>query len=149
MKSAELYERDETVWLEEQARLLKQGQHQRLDLPNLIDFLESMARRDRRQLSNRLCQLLVHLLKWQFQSEKRTRSWRSTINHQRIQVRKLLESGALRKTAEEAIPKCFRDAVKLCALETGIKRSMLPKSCPYSLQFLLSDELPESRNAVK
>jgi hypothetical protein len=59
-----LYETDETAWLETMADLIKQGRLQDLDYTHLGEYLEDMARRDRREVKSRLVTLLAHLLKW-------------------------------------------------------------------------------------
>ena len=92
---SELYEKDETAWLDAMAELATHGRAESLDLVNLAEFLESMANRDRRESSSRLLLLLMHLLKWEYQPEARTGSWRRTISEQRRQLREICESGVL------------------------------------------------------
>ena len=58
-----LYESDETAWLELMASHAEAGRYEELDLPNLSEFLSSMAKRDRREVLSRLVVLLAHLLK--------------------------------------------------------------------------------------
>ena len=57
-----------------------------LDLENIAEELEGMARSDKRQLVNRFAVLLAHLLKWQFQSQLRSKSWERTIKEQRKRI---------------------------------------------------------------
>ena len=80
----DLYERDETAWLETMARLAADRRVEEIDLENLSEFLTPMAHRDRREVENRLEQLLKHLLKHEYQPGRRSRSWRSTIDEQRL-----------------------------------------------------------------
>src|SRR5438552_1020147 len=87
---ARLYETDETAWLEQMSRMIKERRFSRLDYKNLGEFLLDMARRDRREVSSRLRTLLAHLLKWEHQPRKRSRSWRSTIRDQRHELQDLL-----------------------------------------------------------
>ncbi|MEO7494368.1 MAG: DUF29 domain-containing protein [Massilia sp.] len=81
-----LYEADFVLWVEEQARLLRAQQFSSLDLPNLIEEIEAMARSDRRELRNRLAVLLAHLLKCQYQAEKKSSGWLGTM-HTAVQDR--------------------------------------------------------------
>src|SRR5205823_14073340 len=57
-----------------------------LDLENIAEELEGMARSDRREIRNRLIVLLVHLLKHKFQPRQRSRGWRATIADQRPRI---------------------------------------------------------------
>ncbi len=59
----ELYARDFVAWCENTATNLKVRQFDALDLDNLIEEIESLAKRDRRELQSRLDVLLNHLLK--------------------------------------------------------------------------------------
>ncbi len=62
-----LYDKDFYAWTQEQASLLQSRQWSQLDLPNLIEEIESLGRQERRELINRLSVLMAHLLKWQYQ----------------------------------------------------------------------------------
>jgi len=71
----DLYEVDETAWLEAMAALLESGRREELDYANLLEYLTDMAKRDRREVKSRLKVLLAHLLRWKYQPELRTGSW--------------------------------------------------------------------------
>jgi hypothetical protein len=58
-KKTSLYKRDLNLWLEIAIAQLKMGDLQNLDIDNLIEELEGLAGRDRRELKNRLKTLLV------------------------------------------------------------------------------------------
>ena len=77
-----LYERDETAWLETMAEMIAQKQYAALDHRHLSEYLSDMAKRDRREVTSRLVVMLSHLLKWQFQPEGQSTSWRGTIREQ-------------------------------------------------------------------
>jgi hypothetical protein len=49
-----LYEADFYRWSQEQANLLRHHQWNQLDLPNLIEEIESLGRKERQELRNRL-----------------------------------------------------------------------------------------------
>jgi hypothetical protein len=91
MSTSSLYETDFYAWTQEQVDLLKAQQWDRIDVTNLIEEIETLGRKECQELRNCLGVLLGHLLKWQFQAEKRTSSWLSTIREQRVQIRLLLE----------------------------------------------------------
>ena len=87
---AQLYEADETAWLEAMADLIQQGRWGDLDYPHLEEYLSDMARRDRREVESRLTTLLAHVLKWVHQPDHRSRSWRGTIVEQRQELEELV-----------------------------------------------------------
>mgnify|MGYP002006146128 CR=1 FL=1 len=70
--------------------MLTSGNWEKLDTAHLFEELEGMSRSEHRQLQNRLIVLLLHLLKWQFQSALQNNSWCLTIVEQRAQIEDLL-----------------------------------------------------------
>jgi hypothetical protein len=137
---ADLYERDETAWLERMAELVAKGQLAEPDYQHLAEYLTDMATRDRREVKSRLIVLLTHLLKWQFQVEGQSASWRGTIREQRLQLQLLLESSTLRKHAEAVLADAYAHARKLAAGETGVRLARFPKECSWTIDELLSDD---------
>src|SRR5271156_1447055 len=81
--SNSLYERDFYAWANEQASLLRAGRLAEADLENIAEEIESMARSEKRELTNRLKLLLTHLLKWRYQPTLRCKGWSYTIEGQR------------------------------------------------------------------
>ncbi len=136
---ADLYETDETAWLEGMAALAAEGRAGALDLLHLSEYLLDMAKRDRRDVSQRLLTLLVHLLKWEHQSDKRSQSWRLTIEEQREELQELLESGTLRNHADKELEKVYRKAVRRTAVETGLEEKAFPASCPLTVEQILAE----------
>ena len=62
-KLTENYDSDFHAWIHKHIEWLKSGQFDKLDVDNLIEELESMAGRDRRELISHLIILMAHLLK--------------------------------------------------------------------------------------
>ncbi len=139
---ARLYREDEVAWLDRTAELARARRFDEIDHRSLAEYLEDMARRDRREVKNRLVTLMLHLLKWQFQPAKRTRSWATTIAHQRFELEDAVDITTLRNHAVDVLPTAYRRATRLASKETGLEESHFPEACPFSLDFLLSDELP-------
>jgi hypothetical protein len=135
-----LYEQDETAWLEIMADLCLRRDYQVLDLRHLGEYLADMAKRDRREVLNRLETLLVHLLKWEFQPNKQTASWKGTILEQRRQLRHLVASKTLMNHAVNVLADAYADARKQAAVETQMKASKFPKECPWGLDGILSED---------
>jgi hypothetical protein len=138
---AELYEADETAWLEAMAELIREGRLADLDYPHLQEYLTDMAGRDRREVKSRLVVLLTHLLKWAHQQDHRSRSWRTTILNQRYELADLAEKGVLRNHAEAVLTEAYTRALKLAASETGLPVETFSGECPYTVDQLLSPDL--------
>jgi hypothetical protein len=77
------YEQDFYAWTQEQSELLRLAQWQGLDIENLVEEILSLGRQQKQQLRNRLGILIGHLLKWDYQPQLRSKSWRATIREQR------------------------------------------------------------------
>jgi hypothetical protein len=138
---SELYEADETAWLDRMATLVADGRTSEFDLPNLQEFLQSMAKRDRKEMTSRMRVLLAHLLKWTYQQDKRSKSWKLTILEQRNELEfDCTNSGTLRNYAEEELANIYPKAVIDAAYETGMEVSDFPAECPWTLDQLLADD---------
>lgn len=138
--SPSLYEKDFYAWTQEQASLLRNQQWSQLDLINLIEEIESLGKQQRQELRNRLSLLIGHLLKWEYQSEGRSRSWLATIRIQRLDVSELLESNpSLKLYLEEALQKAYIKGVELAVKETELPRRTFPLECLYSLSQIIED----------
>jgi hypothetical protein len=136
-----LYDQDLLAWAEQQVGHLRAGQLDRLDLAHLIEQLEAMAGSLRRELKNRLRILLAHLLKWQYQPRRRSRSWLATIADQRDQIADLLEENpSLRRELEPAARAAYPQARKRAAIETGLPRATFPGDLPYGLGDIMGEE---------
>lgn len=140
-----LYEQDYYLWLEETANLLRKNQLTDLDIPNLIEEIEAMGKSEKRSLYSNLKILLMHLLKYRYQPEKRSNSWRYTIEEHRQRITEAFEdSPSLQKYALEVFDKCYQDAKKLASKETGLSIDAFPNNSPINLEKALqSDYLPE------
>jgi hypothetical protein len=139
------YTNDFHAWTQEQVNLLKTQQWDILDTVNLIEELETLGRKERQELRNRLAVLLGHLLKWQFQAEKRSSSWLSTIREQRIQIKLLLEdSPSLKPYLEQVFLTAYELGLALAIRETQLGEQIFPEICPYSSEKTLNSEfLPD------
>jgi len=145
MYTYNLYKTDFYAWTQEQVSLLTNQQWDQLDTINLIEEIETLGRKERQELRNRLGILLGHLLKWQFKSEKRSNSWLSTIREQRIQIKLLLsDSPSLKPYLDEVFVTVYELGLALAIRETELGEQVFPEICPYTLDQTLNPEfLPE------
>ena len=133
-----LYEADFYAWTQEQAELLRNQQWNQIDLPNLVEEIESLGKQQRQELRNRLSVLLEHLLKWQYQPKRRSRSWLATLRIQRLDLAELLKDNpSLKPYFEDALSTAYLRGVELAVGETDLPGSTFPADCPYTLTELL------------
>ena len=135
---SDLYLADETAWLEAMAELIASGNRADLDYANLREYLTDMANRDRREVNSRLVQLLMHILKWEFQPDHRSGSWQNSIFDQQYELNQLVGRGVLRNHAEDVLAEEYPTAVKRAAAQTGLPTARFPQQCTYSLDELLA-----------
>ncbi len=137
-----LYNKDFYLWTKTVAQQLKEQKFNEVDIPNLIEEIESMGRSEKRELKNKLIVLLMHLIKWQYQPQKRSENWRSTIIEQRICIEVLLEdSPSLQPIIVESLENCYQKARLKASEETGIKLNFFPQECPFTLEETLNNYL--------
>ncbi|UTY58407.1 DUF29 domain-containing protein [Massilia sp. erpn] len=132
------YEDDFVLWLDAQAALLRSGQFCQLDLENLIEELNGMSRHERHALKSRLEILLLHLLKCEFQPERKTPSWQCSVVEQRRKILEILEDSP--SLNQEVLPfsvKVYPHAHIKASLETGLPASIFPSGQPYTIEQLL------------
>jgi hypothetical protein len=141
----DLYEKDYVLWSETIAQQLRDRAYDQVDWANLIEEIEDMSRRERKALQSNLVVLLLHLLKWQFQVQMRSGSWRGSIveHRQRIQD-DIQESPSLRSVLSQVWDEAYRKAVARAVAETGLEIEVFPIVCPYDVEQILDDEfLPD------
>lgn len=140
-----LYEQDFYLWIQTTAELLKQKNFTQLDLDNLIEEIETMGRSEKRALESNLEVLLMHLLKYQIQTERRSKSWQYTILEHRRRVQKVLqESPSLKPYFDQVFDESYQTARRLAVIETGLGIATFPEQSPFTLEQVLDcDFLPE------
>ncbi len=140
-----LYSTDFVQWVETNLEYLKAQDYDRVDWENLLEEIADMSRRERQSLESNLIILLLHLLKWQYQPEFRSGSWKGSIREHRRRLNKALKaSPSLKAYFHEIIAESHIDAAKQAADETSLPRSTFPIDCPYSPAEILDEEfLPE------
>ena len=140
------YNIDFAEWVRNQVNLLRTGGMSRLDVEELVEELSELARSQRRALRSHLQNLLLHLLKWQFQPERRGNSRQRSIDNARDKIDDLLMESPSIKDEFTDIEKWYRRARRDAARETAIQVDDLPETCPFDLdsEVLSEDWLPAS-----
>lgn len=132
------YEGDYLLWINSQVELLRARKFDQLDLDNLIEELDAMARRDKRELASRIETVIVHLLKCRAQPEQISSSWRGTLCEQRSRIRRLLKDmPSLANAIDGYAADCYACARERAVAETGLPASAFPTSNPFTSGQLL------------
>jgi hypothetical protein len=132
------YDRDFYAWTQDQAQLLRLGKLDRLDTQHLAEEIEDMGRAERRALESRLEVLIMHLLKWQFQPNLRSRSWQLTVKEQRLRLQVLIDDNpSLKPYLSQSLDKIYRLAAISAERETGL--DLFPDICPYAIEQILAE----------
>lgn len=137
--SSTLYHLDFHAWTTEQAAALRDGRLAELDVENLAEEIEDLGKAVFSKLRSSYRVILIHMLKWDQQPVRRTRSWTLSIEAHRHDVADILEeSPSLRPRREEAVFKAYRRARLKAADETGLRTAEFPTECPYSLDEIVN-----------
>jgi hypothetical protein len=139
------YERDFSEWCAQQAELVRQQRFFELDLANVVEELESMGNEQRHALASSYRLIISHLLKWQLQPQKRSRSWLLTVARERANVEDREASNkSLARKAGQLVKATYPKAVRLASIETGLPQNTFPDECPYTVEQLRDpDYMPE------
>jgi len=128
-----LYDEDFYAWSLRQAGLLRAGRLAQADIELIAEEIESLGRAEKRELVSRLTVLLLHLLKWRYQLEKRSASWEASIRVQRNRlIDHLGDNPSLKALLPQAMASAYRDGVLDAVAETGLAAATFPKSSPWS-----------------
>ena len=143
--TATLYEKDFHLWLETTVKLLRERNLQALDYDNLIEEIEAMGRSEINSLKSNLIVVLMDLLKYKYQPQKRSRSWLSSIfEHRRRLVEAFKTSPSLKRYYEEVFDECYQYAVKQVSIETGLSVEHFSNISHFSSEETLDfDFLPQ------
>jgi hypothetical protein len=134
-----LYDRDFFAWSQQQAELLRAGKLTQADIEHIAEEIDSMGRTEKRELISRLSVLLLHLLKWRYQPEKRGPSWDASIRVQRNRLADHLDDNpSLRPLLPHALASAYRDAALEAVAETGLPGATFPDESPWTIEQVLN-----------
>ena len=136
------YDRDLYSWAVEQAALLRAGRIVEVDAGNIAEELDDVGNEQYEKLESALRIILLHLLKWDHQPARRSRSWWASINVGRNQVRRALRKNpGLKRRLDEAIIAAYEDARVQAAAQTHLSPRTFPARCAFSWQQLMDREI--------
>jgi hypothetical protein len=136
------YDRDLYSWAVEQAELLRTGRIAEADARNIAEELDDVGNEQYEKLESALRIILLHLLKWDRQPERRSRSWHLSISIQRRHVLKVLRKNpGLKALADEAVTEAYGIARIEAAAQTLLEDESFPLECPYSWNDIMDREI--------
>ncbi len=134
------YQSDFYAWTREQAAFLRAGQFASADIAHIADEIERLGGGERRELDMCLALLLLRLLKWRNQPERRGSGRQGSIRLQRSNLRRHLKANpSLEAKLPEATAIAYQWAVNEAATEGGLAASSFPATCPWSFDEMMND----------
>jgi hypothetical protein len=141
-KQRDLYTSDFYRWAMETATALRHNKVESVDFRIVAEELEDLGRTEQRELRNRLKQLMLHILKWQYQPARRGLSWRASVNAQRREIQRLLKDNpSLKRQVKAQMADAYSVARDLAVSQTRLPYDRFPAQCPFTLEDLMSKEL--------
>lgn len=132
------YDHDLYGWAVEQAALLRAGRIAEADILNIAGEIEDVGKGEYYRLESALRIILIHLLKWDHQPGRRSRSWRTSIAVQREHAEEVLEDNpGLKPHLARAAKGAYRKARIEAAGEMDRDEAELPEECPYSWEQIM------------
>lgn len=142
-KRGDLYEADFAAWAAAQAEALRAGRLDELDLERLAEEIGDLSNRERDAIESHLETLVLHLLKWRYQPDGRSRSWKATIGVARRHIAKLLRrSPSLRRELPALLAEVYPNARLRAGAETDLPDDSFPAACPFTLDQVTGDWMP-------
>jgi hypothetical protein len=139
-----LYEQDFSLWVKDTVQKLKAKNTENLDWENLIEEIEGLASRDRREIKHRLITLFEHALKRRYVPLNECyRGWELTIKRTQSKLQDILEdSPSLRSYLLEIMPNCYQEALENVRIEYD---SLFPDEYVFSekINLLLTQKVWE------
>ena len=133
------YADDFYTWTQEQSARLRAGDLTALDLQNLAEEIESLGKSEFNSLVSAWRVLLLHMLAFDHQPARRTRSWTLSIKEQRKEASFVLKDNpGLESRLDEALERAYDTARLKAARETRLPLATFPETCPYTRDEMLT-----------
>jgi hypothetical protein len=137
---SDLYEKDTYTWALQQADALRRRSANEIDWENVAEEIESVGRSEASELRSRYTILLLHLLKWLAQPERRSRSWEASIRVQRRAIADHLgENPGLKSRRDELLARAYFEARLQASAETDLPIEMFSETNPFTLEQAMDD----------
>lgn len=133
------YEDDLYTWVQEQVALLRAGRLTEIDALNVAEELEDVAKTEFRSLVSAITIVIQHLLKWDYQTQRRSRSWELSVWEHRGRIEDdLKDSPGLKGRLTEAVERGYKYGRVRALEETKLPDDAIPETCPYSFDDIMT-----------
>ncbi len=138
-----LYDADFVEWTEEMARRIEGKRTDEFDWDHLAEEIRDLGISQKHAVASHLDNLLLHLVKWEIQPNRRGRSWEESISNARRKISRLVEdTPSLKRHLEQSFDDSYVRAARWAMEETH-----LPETTPFTRwskdQVLAPGFLPE------
>jgi len=138
---SQIYLSDFNLWIDRTTQLLQEQRWQEIDVVRLIEEIKDLGKSERRAIASQLTRLLLHLLKWEYQPQRRSDSWLDSITDARTQIElAIADSPSLKNYPAQELEASYQKALRQAAKQTLIEISVFPSSCPHSLELVLTED---------
>ncbi len=130
---------DLAAWAFHQAMLLRAGQLQLIDAARVAEELEDVGHEQYDKFESALRLIVAHMLKWDAQPQRRSRSWQLTIANNRDRVARLLNNNpSFKSRRADAVANAYRAGRREAYAQTKLPLAAFPEECPFSWQELMT-----------
>jgi hypothetical protein len=87
--------------------------------------------------------VLLDMLKWEFKKEIDTSILAISMEARRLEIQRIIANRpALQSRIPDVLPRAYREARTRAEREPGVDASLVPSTCPFSLEYVISGEFP-------
>lgn len=130
-----LYETDIVKWSLKQAQLLRDRKFDLVDLDNLIEEIEDVARRHKDIIEGQIENLIILLLMVNDKPQKRTKTWDRDVLICQTEIHKWIEKEpSLHRHALSSFNFCYKFARKKASILHQISLETIPEECPEDVK---------------
>jgi hypothetical protein len=138
---SQTYLSDFNLWIDQTTQLLQEHRWQEIDVVHLIEEIKDLGKSERRAIASQLTRLLLHLLKWEYQPQRRSDSWLDSITDARTQIElAIADSPSLKSYPAQELEASYQKALRQASKQTNIEISVFPRACAYSLELVLGED---------
>jgi hypothetical protein len=138
------YDTDFYAWAQAQAEALRAKDWTAVDVTNLLEEVEGLAERHRSAIEHQLERLVIHLLKYRYQPDERSRrgrGWRVSIASARHEIEKVIRRNpSLQTYPADCVANAYRYARRQAARQTGLPLRTFPLDPEWSLTEILAED---------
>jgi hypothetical protein len=137
----ELYKKDETAWILENVKLLRQGKLNEIDSENIATILEEEVISYRLEVKRKIRQIIQFLLQFQYQKKfRREKYWKKQMHLLRSDLEFDFEnSQSLEDYAKDNLHTIYIRGKKLASTQMEIPVETIPDTCPFTFNEIMDE----------